>query len=219
MGSWIGGDRDGNPFVTEAVLRAALRAQSRRAMEHYFDELRLLGAELSLDSRLVGASRALDELIAASPDRSPNREYEPYRRAVTGISARLAVTAEALDRMQPPLHQGNGAPCYRDSGELLADLAVIEELLSANGSALLADGRLRRLRRAVDVFSFHLAALDLRQNSEVHERVIAELFACAQPGLAYNALAEPERIRLLLNELGTARPLASPYLTPAMDKG
>ena len=60
MGSWIGGDRDGNPFVTEAVLRAALRAQSRRAMEHYFDELRLLGAELSLDSRLVGASRALD---------------------------------------------------------------------------------------------------------------------------------------------------------------
>ena len=99
IGSWIGGDRDGNPFVTEEVLRAALRAQSSRALEHYLDELHLLGSELSLDSRLVGVSGALEELAAKSPDRSVNRRDEPYRRAITGIYARLAATAQALDHL------------------------------------------------------------------------------------------------------------------------
>ncbi len=211
MGSWIGGDRDGNPFVSEAALRATLRAQSRRAITHYLDELRLLGAELSLDDRLVGVSQSLRTLADASPDRSTNREHEPYRRAITGVHARVGATSEALDRMEPLRGPVNDLAPYRDSSELAADLAVIGKSLTANGSAPLADARLRRLRRAVDVFGFHLAALDLRQNSDVHERVIAELFACAQPGLAYVALDESERIRLLLNELGTARPLASPY--------
>jgi phosphoenolpyruvate carboxylase len=77
IGSWIGGDRDGNPFVTEAVLRAALRAQSSRALSYYLDELHLLGGEMSLDSRLVGISDALVELAARSPDRSTNRQDEP----------------------------------------------------------------------------------------------------------------------------------------------
>ena len=98
LGSWIGGDRDGNPFVTEGVLRAALRAQSGRALKYYLDELHQLGGELSLDSRLVGVSDALAELAARSPDRSANRQHEPYRRAITGIYARLAATARVLDR-------------------------------------------------------------------------------------------------------------------------
>jgi phosphoenolpyruvate carboxylase len=213
LGSWIGGDRDGNPFVTEAVLRATLRAQSRRVLKHYLDELQLLGGELSLDGRLVGTSNRLRELAAASPDRSVNREHEPYRRAIAGIYARLAATAAMLNddgvAIENPVSE---ASLYVASAELLADLRIIRESLRDNGSTVLADGRIRQLCRAVDVFGFHLAALDMRQNSVVHERVIGDLFAAVQPGLNYAALNEPERIRLLLNELGTARPLGSSYL-------
>jgi phosphoenolpyruvate carboxylase len=212
IGSWIGGDRDGNPFVTEEVLRAALRAQSSRALEHYLDELHLLGSELSLDSRLVGVSDALEALAAQSPDRSANRRDEPYRRAIAAITARLAATAQALDHLEAPRHAVGDAPPYTDSSELLADLAIIDGSLVANGSAILAQGRLKNLRRAVDVFGFHLAALDLRQNSDVHERSVGEMLSFAEPGLDYAGLTEASRIRLLLAELGTARPLTSAFL-------
>jgi phosphoenolpyruvate carboxylase len=212
MGSWIGGDRDGNPFVNESVLRAALRLQSGRALSYYLEELHRLSGELSLDIRLVTVSDALAALAARSPDREIYRQDEPYRRAVTGIYARLAATARALDHPDVPRHDFGEAEPYRDSGELAADLAVIDASLAANGSGVLAQGRLKDLRRAVEVFGFHLAALDLRQNSDVHERTVGEMLGLVQPGLAYTDLGEPERIRLLLTELGTARPLASPFL-------
>jgi phosphoenolpyruvate carboxylase len=213
IGSWIGGDRDGNPFVTEEVLRAALRAQSGRALRYYLDELHLLGGELSLDIRLVGVSPALDELAARSPDRSANRQDEPYRRAITGIYARLAATARLLDHLDARQPAVGDAPPYADSGELLTDLDIIESSLAANGSGILAKGRLKSLRRAVDAFGFHLAALDLRQNSDVHERSVGEMIGLVQTGLDYSSLAEPERTRLLLAELATARPLASAFLS------
>jgi phosphoenolpyruvate carboxylase len=212
MGSWIGGDRDGNPFVTESVLRAALRVQSGRALRYYLEELALLGGELSLDSRLVQVTDALAELAARSPDREIYRQDEPYRRAITGIYARLAATARALDHPEVPQHDFGEAEPYRGSDDLAADLAIIDGSLVANGSAVLAQGRLKELRRAVDVFGFHLAALDLRQNSEVHERAIGEMLGLVQPGLAYADMGEPERVRRLLTELGTARPLASSFL-------
>jgi phosphoenolpyruvate carboxylase len=212
VGSWIGGDRDGNPFVTEEVLRAALGAQSSRALKYYLDELHLLGGELSLDNRLIGVTDALEQLAARSPDRSANRQDEPYRRAITGIYARLAATARVLDHLDAPQHAVGDAPPYADSSELLADLAILDDSLLANGSGALAKGRLKHLRRAVDAFSLHLAALDLRQNSDVHERTVGEMLGLVQPGLDYAGLGEPERIRLLLTELCTARPLASAYL-------
>jgi phosphoenolpyruvate carboxylase len=212
MGSWIGGDRDGNPFVDEPVLRTTLRRQSSRALSFYLDELHQLGAELSLDRRLIGVSLALDELAARSPDRSANRAEEPYRRAIVGIYARLAATALALDDLAPTKPAVGDAPPYRDSGELLADLDIIHNSLVANGSATLAGGRLKHLRRAVDVFGFHLAALDLRQNSEVHERCIAEMLGMIDPTVDYGAMAKPARVELLLRELQTARPLTSPHL-------
>ena len=213
IGSWIGGDRDGNPYVTEAVLRATLRAQSSRAIQYYLVELHRLGGELSLDSRLVGITDALAALTARSPELSTNRQYEPYRRATTLIYARLLATAQALDHLDAPQQAvGNQLP-YSDSGELLADLATLDNSLAANGSRMLAKGRLRTLRRAVDVFGFHLASVDLRQNSGAHERSIGELFAFAQPSLDYAGLAEPKRVRLLLAELATVRPLASAFLS------
>jgi phosphoenolpyruvate carboxylase len=213
MGSWIGGDRDGNPFVDASVLREALQLQSSKAMQHYLGELRKLGAELSLDGRLIDVAPSLSELAARSPDRSAYRRYEPYRRAITGIYARLAATARALDHSDP-LHQPvASAPPYVNSGELLADLTIVANSLVANRSELLAKGRLRDLRRAVDVFGFHLASIDLRQNSVVHERVIGELLEQAQPGTNYLGLDEEARVALLRAEISSPRPLASEFLT------
>jgi phosphoenolpyruvate carboxylase len=212
MGSWIGGDRDGNPFVTAEVLQAALRSHSGRAFKHYFDELRLLGNELSLDSRLVGATDALMELAARSPDRSANRPYEPYRRAITAIIERLTATVKILDAFDIAQQAVGDAVSYRDSAELFSDLAILDSSLVKNGCGMLAQGRLRSLRRAVDVFGFHLAALDLRQNSDVHERTVGEMLRVVQPGLDYSSLGEHERVCLLLSELGTARPLGSAFL-------
>ncbi len=212
IGSWIGGDRDGNPFVTAEVLRQTLRMQSDRALSFYLDELHLLGGELSLDANLVRTSQELRELAERSPDRSPQRRDEPYRRAISGVYARLAATAWALDRFEAPRGAVGEAPAYATVGELQADLDVLHRSLFGNGSETLARGRLRNLRRAVEVFGFHLAAVDLRQNSDVHERTLDELFELARPGTGYRALTEDARIALLLSELETARPLASPFL-------
>ena len=213
MGSWIGGDRDGNPFVTAEVLHQALRMQSRRALSFYLDELHLLGGELSLDARLVGVSDELRELADRSPDRSPHREGEPYRRAISGIYARVAATAWTLDEVEAPRHAVGEAPPYPNPAELRADLTTIHRSLTSNGSAHLARGRLRMLRRAVDVFGFHLAGLDLRQNSDIHALAIGELFEQAGVELSYADLPEPERTALLRRELTSARPLGSPFLT------
>jgi phosphoenolpyruvate carboxylase len=212
IGSWIGGDRDGNPFVDAATLREALRLQSAKALRHYLGELRQLGAELSLDGRLIDVAPSLSELAARSPDRSAYRRHEPYRRAITGIYARLAATARALDHSDPPPAVGS-APAYADSTELLRDLTIVANSLIANRSELLANGRLRDLRRAVDVFGFHLAAIDLRQNSVVHERVVGELFELAQPGTNYLNLDEEARVALLRAEIASPRPLASGFLS------
>ena len=210
MGSWIGGDRDGNPYVTAEVLQQAVLMQSDRALNFYLDELHELGRELSLHALLVHTSADLDKLAARSPDHSPHRASEPYRRAISGIYARIAATARTLNGAE--VHRvpvGEAAP-YGSADELAADLRVIHDSLVANGSAMLARGRLRDLCRAVDVFGFHLAALDLRQNSDVHERVVAEMLGTAAPGTNYSQLGEDERIAALVGALSAARPLVSP---------
>jgi phosphoenolpyruvate carboxylase len=212
MGSWIGGDRDGHPFVTVEVLREALRMQSQRALKFYLEELHLLGGELSLDRRLAPVSDEMEALAERSPDRSPRRADEPYRRAISGIYARVAATAWALDRFEAQRPAVGAAPVYPDPRDLRADLDILHRSLVASGAAALAQGRLRHLRRAVDVFGFHLAAIDLRQNSAVHQRTVAELFEATCPGTGYARLREEARVALLLGELATARPLASPFM-------
>ena len=213
IGSWIGGDRDGNPYVTADVLRTALRLHSTRALDFYLEELHKLGAELSLASLLVKVSPELEALAARSPDDSPHRADEPYRRAISGLYARLAATAKSLDQFDAMRQAVGEASPYQHATEFTADMKTIHDSLAANGSQLLTRGRLRSLRRAVDVFGFHLAPLDLRQNAEVHERVVAELFSVARLEPDYVALGEDQRIELLLEELATPRPLASPHVT------
>jgi len=212
VGSWIGGDRDGNPFVTAEVLRETMRLQSAAAIRRLLDELHELGGELSLSASLTRVSPALAQLAERSTDRSMTRADEPYRRAIAGVYSRLAATARDLDQVVALRRPIGDAPAYASAKELAADLDVIARSLEENGAAILARGRLRRLRRAVDCFGFHLAPLDLRQNSDVHERTVAELLARAIPGLDYFTMSEDARIALLLKELSNPRPLISPYL-------
>ncbi|KRR15533.1 phosphoenolpyruvate carboxylase [Bradyrhizobium lablabi] len=211
MGSWIGGDRDGNPFVTADVMRGTLRLQSSRVMSFYLEELHVLGSELSLAAHLADVSEELRALAGRSPDSSPHRSGEPYRLAVSGIYARLTATALKLEIETTRRPVGEGAP-YESVREFKADLDVLDRSLIANNSGVIARGRLRLLRRAVDCFGFHLARLDIRQNSAVHERTVAELFDAAIPGMSYLDLNEEARVSLLLSELRSARPLSSAFV-------
>jgi phosphoenolpyruvate carboxylase len=211
MGSWIGGDRDGNPFVTADVMRGTLRLQSSRVMQFYLEELHVLGSELSIAAHLADISEELRTLAERSPDTSPHRIGEPYRLAVSGIYARLTATAEKLQVEITRRPVGKGAP-YSSVKEFQADLDVLHRSLIANNARVIARGRLRLLRRAVDCFGFHLARLDIRQNSAVHERTIAELMDAANPGMSYLALGEDARISLLTNELRSPRSLVSPFV-------
>ena len=212
IGSWIGGDRDGNPFVTAEILREALRLQSAAALNHYLDEVHELGGELPLSELLVRITPELRELAERSPDQSPQRIDEPYRRALSGIYARLAATTRALDHVEPLRHEVAQAQPYASPAELRADLKTLANSLKLNGSARLAGGRLRRLLRAVEIFGFHLAPIDLRQNSEVHARTVAALLAAAGRCPNYQALPENERIALLTAEIASPRPLYAPWL-------
>ncbi len=211
MGSWIGGDRDGNPFVTAEVMRGTLKLQSSLVLHYYLEELHVLGGELSIAAHLADISDDLRGLAERSPDTSPHRRGEPYRLAVSGIYARLTATAKKLGVQisRPPV--GEGA-AYTSVREFQGDLDILHRSLISNNARVIARGRLRLLRRAVDCFGFHLARLDIRQNSAVHERTVAELLDTAMPGMSYLALGEDARVGLLLSELRNARPLVSQFV-------
>ena len=204
-GSWIGGDRDGNPNVTAEVVRLATGSAAYTAFTHYFSELTALEEELSMSARLVQVTEELVTL--ADVCREPARADEPYRRALRGIHGRLTATARDILDRQPEHELDLGLPAYTTPAELLADLDIVDTSLRVNGSALLAEDRLGRLREAVRVFGFHLSGLDMRQNSDVHEEVVAELLAWAGVHPDYASLPEDERVALLTAELGTRRPL------------
>jgi phosphoenolpyruvate carboxylase len=192
-------------------MRGTLRLQSSRVMNFYLEELHVLGSELSLAAHLADVSDELRALAGRSPDTSPHRSGEPYRLAVSGIYARLTATAVRLEVETTRRPVGEAAP-YASVKEFKADLDVLERSLIANNSGVIARGRLRSLRRAVNCFGFHLARLDIRQNSAVHERTVAELFDAAIPGMSYLDLNEEARINLLLSELRSARPLTSAFV-------
>ncbi|ORB28409.1 phosphoenolpyruvate carboxylase [Mycolicibacterium parafortuitum] len=204
-GSWIGGDRDGNPNVTADVVRLATGSAAYTAFAHYFAEFAALEQELSMSARLVHIT---DDLAAlADSCHEPARADEPYRRALRVAHARLTATAAQILDRQPEHELDLGMEPYPSPGELLDDLDVIDESLRAHGSAVLADDRLARLREAVRVFGFHLSGLDMRQNSDVHEEVVAEMLAWAGVHPDYTSLSEDERVEILAAELSTRRPL------------
>jgi len=213
MGSWIGGDRDGNPNVNADTMRHALVRQSTTILDFYLEEVHALGAELSTSTLLVPVTPRMQELADASVDTSPHRSDEPYRRALIGIYARLAATARELGVGHILRKEVGEAPPYLDAGLFAADLEVLAESLRLNHGAVLVEPRLAGLTRAARIFGFHLASLDMRQSSDVHERVLAELFARAGSEADYAGLSEERKVALLLSELAQPRPLYSPYET------
>jgi len=211
VGSWVGGDRDGNPNVTAEVMGLALMRQSRAALRFYLERIHQLGADLSISASLADVSPALKALAEAAHDPSPHRADEPYRQAITGIYARLAAAYPTLTCEAPPRPSSGAAMPYAAPAELKSDLqAVLDSLIAHHGPAF-ARGPLPDLIRAVDAFGFHLATLDMRQNSAVHERVVAELLRTAGVAADYEALDEDVRCELLLAELSHGRLLHSPF--------
>ena len=213
VGSWIGGDRDGNPYVNAETLEHALTSGAAIAIEHYLDEVHRLGAELSLSTVLIKVTPALADMADASPDTSGHRQAEPYRRALVGVYTRLAATLRALTGVAAARHEIGSAIPYESPDRLLTELAVVGDSLRANGAALLEKPRLLPLLRAVRIFGFHLSPVDLRQSSDVHQRVVGELLAMSGAAPDYAALDEAARIALLECELASSRLLYSPYAT------
>jgi phosphoenolpyruvate carboxylase len=211
VGSWVGGDRDGNPFVTGEVMRQALSWQCKAALQLYLDQLHALGAELSISAELTAVTPELAALAGRAHDPSRQRADEPYRLALAGVYARLAATYRALTGETPPRPSSLEAQPYDTAQAFKADLQTILQSLKTQHGEVFAAGPLPELIRAVDIFGFHLATLDMRQNSAVHERVVAELLKTAGVCPDYAGLDEAARCDLLVRELGHGRLLASPY--------
>ncbi|HQR50791.1 MAG TPA: phosphoenolpyruvate carboxylase [Methylophilaceae bacterium] len=210
MGSWIGGDRDGNPNVNAATLEQAIARQAATVLDYYLRETDALRAELSLTTRLVDVSPKLKKLADHSPDQSPHRQDEPYRLALVAVLERLRQSCKALTGKKTPRND-DALPAYEDSEAFLADLDIIADSLIDHAGQALVYPRLGKLIKAVETFGFHLASIDLRQSSDVHENVITELFIKAGEDFSYNELGEAEKVKVLLAELKQPRLLYSPY--------
>ncbi len=207
IGSWIGGDRDGNQCVTHQVMLDAAMRHSATVLEYYLTETHLLGTRLSLSTRLVKVSQELETFAAQSPDKAVSREDEPYRRVLIAIYSRLVATTEQLGHHVKHLRAvGQDAKPYANAHEYIADLDIIIYSLEQHGALYLARGRVAYLRRAVEVFGFHLAPLDMRQHSGVHEQVVSELLAKAG-NANYTKLDEADRRSALITALQAGKTL------------
>ncbi len=206
FGSWVGGDRDGNPNVTPDTTREVLAFQRGRALRLLIDEVEALSSELSVSSAVVGVSQELGEQLQRDVERFPQvtsrfgqlSAGEPYRQRCAVIHQRLLETAD-----QPP-----GARAYANADELSTDLGLMADSLRANRGELLADGRLARVRRTVTMIGFHLAVLDIRQHAANHHEALAELFGHLDTD--YGELDRAQRTAVLSAELASRRPLAPP---------
>lgn len=207
VGSWIGGDRDGNPFVTAQVLDTTLKIQSRKVLEHYLAEVNCLIREFSVTDYFLKPNPPLTELANTSGEDSAHRMDETLRRACVAIRKRVEAT------LQQAAQGECTAQAYASPADFLADLNTLFSALNDNGMQRIAEGRLAQLARKVKVFGFSLMALDLRQNSDVFEEVIADLLKQSTLGkIDYLACGEAERVELLCAELRTPRLLFSESL-------
>ena len=218
FGSWMGGDRDGNPFVRPDTTVEAVRLMRLAALEFYRDQCDLISRRLSYSDRQVSISAELRESLNQYAQRFPefdaeiNRRYphEPYRRKCLFIAHRLQHTIEATARLKPvwPLaHDAHHPDSYDAANELLADLNLMQDSLVAFGGADAASRTLADLIRQVEVFGLSFATLDVRQHSERHATALAEILAHAGVHADYMACDEATRATLLQHELDTQRPL------------
>ena len=206
LGSWIGGDRDGHPHVDEITLNYAFKEQARVAFAFYAGQMDKLDTELTVSDEVTPVSDALQELARKSLNTDIHRVDEPYRRTIAHIKQRLARTrAQILGETQNSRASDTAAPAYESSKAFVRDLRVIRDSLAAHGGRRLIGTTLKTLMRIARSCGFHLLALDLRQNSDVHERVIAELFTQSSELVDYLGMSESERCSLLFAELSNDR--------------
>ncbi len=210
LGSWIGGDRDGHPHVDEVTLNYAFATQARVAFDFYVRQLDQLDTELTISDEVAPASEAVNEMARKSLNTDIHRVDEPYRRAIAFLKLRLTRTrAEVLGE---PVHNGaSTVQAYERCENFVADLVAIRDSLAAHGGRRMVGRTLRTLIRIARSCGFHLLALDLRQNSDVHERVVAELFTQSSELIDYLGMSESERCSLLFAELTNDRILRWPY--------
>ncbi|GAA2151481.1 phosphoenolpyruvate carboxylase type 1 [Humibacillus xanthopallidus] len=198
LGSWVGGDRDGNPLVTPAVTEEVLLQQTRTALRVLERNLQALQVEMSESSRVVPPS---DEVLALTEGAQTE---EPYRAALQTMLDRLAATSGRL------LDGQHSERSYADADELLADLATIHRSLVDHRGELTARGPVSRVMRTVSLIGFHLAVLDIREHAAHHHTTLAQLYDLVGQDPAYATLSPQERTDLLARELAEPRPLLSP---------
>lgn len=195
MGMWIGGDRDGNPFVTAETLKLSALTQAEVIMNYYEQQLYTLYRTFSLSTTIVQVSPAVQALADLSEDSSVYREHEPYRRAFHYIQMKLVNTRDYL------IHDIKHRVRYANVGEFKEDLLAIKESLEQNKAATLIKGDFTELLEAVEAFGFYLASIDMRQDSSIHEASVAELLAAAQIVEDYSSLSEAAKCHVLLRQL------------------
>jgi phosphoenolpyruvate carboxylase len=206
FGSWIGGDRDGNPFVTPATTVRSLELMREQCLRLYDSQLEQLAGRLSLSERLTGAAPALGPILTAGERDFPalartlaavNPE-EPYRRALSFVRERVHATRETGEAAEPG---------YRDPDELLTDLGRIERALRSGSGGLTAAADLADFIRRVEVFGFHYARLDIREHAKVHRAALHEIYAQLGVCANYSELPEEQRVALLASQIADHRPL------------
>ena len=195
MGMWIGGDRDGNPFVTAETLNLSAMKQCELISNYYLDKLESLYRTFSMSTQYIQESEELEELANRSSDSSVYREKEPYRRAIFYIKEKLENTKEYL------LNDKEVGEKYLTSLDFISDLQIIEKSLLENKGEMLITGEFEELLNVVKIFGFYLASIDMRQDSSVYEASVAELLSSANIEKDYSSLPEDEKCKLLLKQL------------------
>ena len=195
MGMWIGGDRDGNPFVTAETLKQSAMTQCEVIMDYYDEKVYQLYREFSLSSSIVNVSKQVREMARQSKDNSIYREKEPYRRALFDIQSKIQATKTYL------IKEKEVGPRYKAASDFYKDLITIRDSLLENKGEALISGDFVELIQAVEIFGFYLASIDMRQDSSVHEACVSELLKSAGIHSRYSELSEEEKCNLLLKQL------------------
>ena len=195
MGMWIGGDRDGNPFVTADTLKKSAMTQCEVIMNYYDEKIYQLYREFSLSTSIVNVSKQVREMARQSKDNSIYREKELYRRALFDIQSKIQVTKAYL------IEDKEVGVRYDTANDFYKDLITIRDSLLENKGEALISGDFVELIQAVEIFGFYLASIDMRQDSSVHEACVAELLKSAGIHSRYSELSEEEKCQLLLKEL------------------
>jgi phosphoenolpyruvate carboxylase len=219
FGSWIGGDRDGNPHVTAALTLNAVRLHQETILQHYREEVAELGRRLSLSSNFLRPGPALEQSLAADRELLPGvvekDDPEPYRAKCRLIAAKLQLASERLATLQPDWNREEAVPAtggYFRPAELREDLALISDDLRRSGASASATGFVGDLLRKAEVFGMHLLTLDVREHSARHARALDEVFRWAGVCDRYLKVNPNQRFDLLIQEFSQNRPLLPMHL-------